>query len=184
MTEKNKWEIRKLNEDEIKLELFSSFRRRQVVTDCWRRVDGEWVIKPNPFVDEWSPKDYEFLVKCLKNTVLTGGVVYGAFVEGALKGFTSVEGEFFGSRGQYADLSCIHVSEELRGQHMGQKLFSHAANWAKEHGAQKLYISAHSAVETQAFYRSLGCVEAEEYHKEHVEREPYDCQMEYVLDFG
>ncbi|MCI8896985.1 MAG: hypothetical protein HFI61_04170, partial [Lachnospiraceae bacterium] len=35
------------------------------------------------------------------------------------------------------------------------------------------------AVETQAFYRAMGCVEAQEYNKEHVEKEPYDCQLEY-----
>jgi len=27
----------------------------------------------------------------------------------------------------------------------------------------------------------MGCAEAAEYHQKHVEAEPYDCQMEYVL---
>ncbi len=174
-------EVRKLNVDEINSSLFFEFHRRQVVTDCWRQVEGEWLIKPDPFVDDWSREDYEFLIGCLKNTINTGGVVYGAFVDGSLKGFVSVEGALLGSRRQYADLTCIHVSEEMRGSGIGKRLFLLAADWAREHGAEKLYISAHSAVETQAFYRRLGCVEAEEYQKEHVEREPYDCQMEYKL---
>lgn len=181
MDKKNDVTCRKLKEDEINRSLFSEFRRRQIVTDCWRRVDGEWVIKPEPFVDEWSEENYAFLVECLKNTVCTGGIVYGAFLEGHLKGFTSVEEELFGSGKQYADLTCIHVSEELRGSGIGKKLFLLAADWARGHGAKKLYISAHSAVESQAFYRRLGCVEAEEYSREHVEREPYDCQLEYRL---
>ena len=50
-----------------------------------------------------------------------------------------------------------------------------------ENGAGKLYISAHSAVESQAFYKSMGCVEAGEYNPEHVEKEPYDCQLECRL---
>ncbi len=41
-----------------------------------------------------------------------------------------------------------------------------------------LYISAHSAVETQAFYKKMGCTEAQQYRQEHVEQEPYDCQLE------
>ena len=45
----------------------------------------------------------------------------------------------------------------------------------------KLYISAHSAVESQAFYKAMGCVEAEVYHQGHVEEEPYDCQLECGL---
>ena len=46
---------------------------------------------------------------------------------------------------------------------------------------RKLYISAHSAVETQSFYRAMGCVEAEAYCAEHVEREPFDCQLECAI---
>lgn len=46
---------------------------------------------------------------------------------------------------------------------------------------RKLYISAHSAVESQAFYKQMGCVEAQVYHLKHVEAEPYDCQLECKL---
>ena len=53
--------------------------------------------------------------------------------------------------------------------------------WAKQKGAKKLYISAHSAVESQAFYKSMVCVEAEVYNQKHVEDEPYDCQLECGL---
>lgn len=172
---------RVIAETVIDRELFSDFRRRQVVTDCWRRVDGEWVIRSDPFIDEWSEEDYRELISCLRNTLRTGGIVYGAFEENLLKGFVSVEAEPLGSLGQYLDLSSIHVSEDRRGLGIGNRLFMLACDWAREHGAKKLYISAHSAVETQAFYRSRGCVEAEEYNKEHCEREPYDCQMEYQL---
>lgn len=172
---------RVIAETVIDRELFSDFRRRQVVTDCWRRVDGEWVIRSDPFIDEWSEEDYRELIFCLRNTLRTGGIVYGAFEENLLKGFVSVEAEPLGSLGQYLDLSSIHVSEDRRGLGIGNRLFMLACDWAREHGAKKLYISAHSAVETQAFYRSRGCVEAEEYNKEHCEREPYDCQMEYQL---
>lgn len=172
---------KKLKVDEINRELFSSFIRRQVVTDCWRREKGEWVIRPDPFIDDWSEADYAFLVECLKNTVSTGGVVYGAWVADRCKGFASVESALLGSRRQYADLSSIHVSEELRGAGIGKQLFLRAAGWAREHGAEKLYISAHSAAETQAFYRGIGCVDAEEFCWLHVEQEPYDCQLEYSL---
>ena len=79
------------------------------------------------------------------------------------------------------DLVEIYVSEELRGQGVGKKLFLKAKEWAKQHGAEKLYISAHSAVESQAFYKSMGCVEAREYSAKHVEKEPCDCQLECPL---
>lgn len=172
---------RELSENEITKELFARFIRRQFVNDVWRRENGEWVIKSEPFIDDWSADDYDFLVKCLKHTVLGGGFVYGAFADGVLKGFVSVEPELFGGEHKYLDLSSLHVSEDMRKNGIGRVLFGAAHEWAKAHGARKLYISSHSAVETQSFYKSMGCKEAALYNKEHVEREPFDVQLEKML---
>lgn len=171
-------EYRNLTSDEISVELFSHFIRHQNVTKCWRKENGQWIIKDDPFVDNWDEKEYNILVSCLKNTVVTGGFVYAAFCEGVLKGFVAAEPEIFGGEQRYIDLSSIHVSEDMRGKGIGKTLFLAAKAWAKEKGAKKLYISAHSAVESQAFYKKMGCVEAEVYNKEHVEKEPFDCQLE------
>ena len=108
-------------------------------------------------------------------------MLFGAFEGGVLKGFASVEGRPLGSRADMLDLSSLHVSRDRRGQGAGRRLFTLAAGWAREHGASKLYISAHSAVETQAFYRAMGCVEAAEYAPHHTAKEPCDCQLEYRL---
>ena len=172
---------RTINEPEICRELFKGFIRRQIVTKCRRRENNTWVIKDAPFVDDWSEEDYKTLVFCLKNTVSTGGLVYGAFSDGVLKGFVSVESELFGDEHKYLDLSCIHVSEDLRNLGIGANLFLEAKKWAKENGAERLYISAHSAVETQAFYKKMGCVDAVYIKQEHVEKEPFDCQLEIKL---
>lgn len=107
--------------------------------------------------------------------------MYGAFYEGTLKGFVSVEADIFGEEQGYMDLSSIHVSEDMRGKGIGKALFLAAKEWAKKKGAKKLYISAHSAVESQAFYKKMGCVEAEVYNMEHAEKEPFDCQLECKL---
>lgn len=174
-------EYRVLQEQEINRGLFRSFIRHQVVDQCLRRENGIWVVRSDPFIDDWTEDDYQILIDCLCNTVRTGGVIYGAFLDSKLKGFVSVENSFFGGEHHYCDLSALHVSEDMRREGIGKTLFFAAADWAKKQGAKKLYISAHSAIESQAFYRSIGCVEASEYNQKHVEAEPYDCQMEYVL---
>ena len=162
--------------------MFHSFRRRQEVTHCWRRVNGRWCVQDIAFIDEWTEKDYAELIASLQNTVSAGGAVFAAFDNtGSLKGFASVKADIFGADSKYMDLSNLHVSEEMRRNGIGRRLFQMAGAWAKEKGAEKLYISAHSAVESQAFYRALGCVEAQEYQQAHVEKEPCDCQMEYAL---
>ncbi len=147
--------------------------------DCLRREGDKWVIKSDPFIDDWSEEDYAFLVTCLKNTLSSGGFVYGAFEQNVLKGFVSVEPKLMA--GGYLDLSSIHVSEDMRGQGIGKVLFRAAADWAKAHGAKRLYISSHSAAESQAFYKAMGCVDAEICNKEHSEAEPFDRQLEYKI---
>jgi len=174
-------QYRALSSGEICRGLFQDFIRHQVVTKCWRRVSGKWVVRDDPFIDDWTEADYQTLISCLKNTVRSGGVVYAAFLDGVLKGFSSVESALFGGEQKYLDLTSIHVSEDVRGQGIGSELFSMAKEWAKKRGAEKLYISAHSAVESQAFYQKMGCVEAEVYNQKHVDKEPFDCQLECRL---
>lgn len=174
-------EYRDLPETEITRELFASFNRRQVVSDCWRKENGQWVIRHAPFIDDWSAEDYQFLIRCLQDTIRAGGLVHGAFENGSLKGFVAVLPEIFGGENRYIDLASLHVSQDMRGRGIGRALFLKAAEWARQQGAGKLYISAHSAVESQAFYRGMGCVEARQYHQKHVQEEPFDVQMELEL---
>lgn len=170
-----------LNTCDIKDSLFEHFVRRQLVTQCWRKVEGEWVVMDISFVDDWSKEDYERILSRLQHISASGGAVYGAFENRRLKGLAAVKATLFGRGGEYLDLTDIYVSQEARGLGIGRVLFGLAKVWAKAHGARKLYISAHSSIESQAFYRAMGCVEAKEYDLEHVRQEPFDCQLECEL---
>lgn len=167
--------------EDIEYSMFAFFDRTQVVTKCWRKIDGEWLIKDVPFIDNWSQEEYQEGVQYLKRVIELKGYVVGAFYNGQLKGFASVEYAIFGASAKYMNLSNIHVSKDMRQNGIGKKLFHLAKNWAKEHHAEKLYISAHSAIESQAFYKAMGCVEAVEYNKQLAEKEPCDCQLECSL---
>ena len=173
--------VRELSSEEIDRELFHAFIRRQEVNLCLRREGDGWVVRSDPFIDDWSEAEYAELIGCLQNTVRTDGRVWGAFADGVLKGFASVEGGIFGKTSRYMDLSCIHVSQDMRHAGIGRRLFDRAKAFARERGAGKLYISAHSAVESQAFYAAMGCVDAREINREHAEREPFDRQLECAL---
>ena len=170
-----------LKKEEINLLLFSNFDRYQEVTKCWRKENDKWVLKDISFTENWGPDEYESLVKCLQKTIMTGGTVFGAFSDNNLVGFASLENQFFGSKNDYLQLSSIHTSNSCRGRGIGKKLFNLVCKKAREAGAEKLYISAHSSEETISFYKALGCKEALEYNKNLVDKEPCDCQLEYVL---
>ena len=88
--------FRTLKIEEIERELFADFIRHQVVEDCWRKENDTWVVKSDPFVDDWSEKDYEELIQHLKTICLSKGFIYGAFCSGKLKGFVSVSSEKIG----------------------------------------------------------------------------------------
>lgn len=96
-------------------------------------------------------------------------------------GLAAVSNHPIGSTGQYRQLALLHVSADVRGNDIGRALFIRACGEARALGAQKLYISAHSSEETIAFYRRMGCTEAQEYDAALVALEPCDCQMEFTL---
>ncbi len=172
-------DYRFLTAEEISPTLLARFQRRQEVTHCWRKEDGLWVIRPaERTIGDWGEKEQDFICWCLSNTLASGGMVAGAFVDGKLKGILSVEPALFGSRKQYLEIPFLQVSREMRGRGIGRELFAMAKTFAADKGAEKLYISSNPAVETQAFYRAMGCVEAEEYSEAHVRQGPLDCQME------
>ncbi len=173
--------LRKIDKAEITPDLFASFERYQAVRRCWRKEDGRWVLRDIAFTEEWNRADYDELVLCLAYTLETGGAVWGAMLEDRLVGFASVEGRLFGPDGQYAQLSSLHVSRESRGSGLGRRLFACAVREGIRLRAQKLYISAHSSEESQAFYRAMGCVEAAHYDRELHDKEPCDCQLECAL---
>lgn len=170
-----------LTQQQIGPELFSGFDRWQNVTRCWRKENGSWVLRDIAFIDDWNEEEYTFLYDCLKNTLNTGGDVIAALEGNRLLGFASVENQPFGSQDEYLQLSSLHVSNGLRGRGIGSHLFAMSCLSAAQRGAKKLYLSGHSAEETQAFYRAMGCVEAAWYHPQLVAAEPCDCQLERQL---
>lgn len=174
-------QYRNLCADEIHSGLFLAFVRHQEVTKCWRKENNQWILKDDPFIDDWTQKDYQKLIAHLKQIIKTNGFVYAAFYQNQLKGFVSVAANLFGGEQAYLDMTELHVSKDFRHRGIGSILFCAAKEWAKKNGAKKLYLSTHSAFETQNFYRKMGCVEAKFAHQEHIRAEPYDCQLECVL---
>lgn len=174
--------IQSLLESALTPECLDTFMRRQVVQNVWRKKDGKWVIVPEPFIDDWDLQTRRKLVEQLRRDIAEGGAVFAALgKQGEIVAFSAVSGDRIGPQQEYADLLELHTDNRYRRKGLGRALFLQCASWALEHGAQKLYISAHSAEESQAFYRSIGCVDALWVSQQHVGKEPYDCQMEYAL---
>ncbi len=173
--------IKELKMEDCTPDMLKDFNRYQDVKRCWRKENGDRILKDIPFVEQWEDNEKKETVETLKRCIELGGSVFGAFTGGCLVGFASVDREFIGSKKEYAHMDMLHISFEHRSKGIGRKMFAAVCERAREFGAGKLYISSHSSEESQAFYKAVGCVEAEEVDPAAVEKEPCDCQIEFVL---
>ena len=50
--------IREIVTQELDIALFSDFHRHQQVNQCWRKVNGEWIVVDKPFAEDWGEREY------------------------------------------------------------------------------------------------------------------------------
>lgn len=158
-----------------------AFRRHQMVTEVWRKREGRWTLVPLAFEENWDIATCREIAADVAAHFETDQTAFGAFDGEELVGFVTVSHTPFGRTANYLELVCFQVSEPYRGQGIGKRLFAMAVEEAKRLGGEKLYISAHSSRETQAAYKALGCVQAQEINETLAAEEPLDVQLEYTL---
>jgi predicted GNAT superfamily acetyltransferase len=157
------------------------FIRRQVVTECWRNIDGEYKLVPVEFIEDWDINKCRDIAKTIVSGIKDGCIAIGAFNNENIVGYIYLSNKLFGSKNQYLEVLLYHVSEPYRNNGIGKALFLHAVEESRKLPVTSLYISAHSSKESQYAYRKIGCIDAIEINKEIAENEPFDIQMEYQL---
>ncbi|MDR0316808.1 MAG: GNAT family N-acetyltransferase [Treponema sp.] len=178
-----KIEIKELISDDINGSLLNNFDRYQKVTRHWKNKNGEWILIDEEYVVDWDRKKKNNVVKFFLNTIKEGkGYIFGAYEKEELIGFSVLLNNKFGTNEQYSQLKYLQVSYGHRHQGTGKELFRLCVEKAKKIGITKIYISANDSEETQKFYLDIGCKDAEEINSKLAEEEPYDRQMEYVIE--
>lgn len=157
------------------------FERRQTVRACWRRQNGAWTLARLAYEEGWNLPERRAIAADIARRMAAELSAFGAFHGDQLIGFITVSHALFGRSVRYAQLACFQVSAPFRRQGVGRQLFALAAQEARSLGADKLYISACSAVETLSAYRALGCTAASEINARLAAEEPYDVPLEYSL---
>lgn len=170
-----------LNEHNFNVNSLNNFKRYQDVTECYRLTDSGYAILPIRYTEDWSIAELKRLSEKIIRGLNSGNIALGAFANGEIIGFAYIDKTLFGSKNQYIDLAEFYVSAPYRNMGIGRKIFNMAAIKAKQLGASKLYISAHSAKESIAAYLSYGCIFAEEINEALAKKEPFDLQLEYAL---
>ena len=175
-------QYRQLALDDVSPDILEHFNRYQEVKKKWEKKDGEWALINSPHIlKNWDiTTKQQVVMKDCTESIGSGGCLCGAFDNEKLIGFCAISHNPIGSKEQYMQLRQIHVSYEYRGKGIGRKLFSLSADAMENCVTKKFYIVANPSEESQAFYRAMGCVDAEEIISELFEDE-YDVHMEYLL---
>lgn len=145
------------------------------------RETGEYELKEINWTDKELPNGFSWHLQRYKDTVSSGGKVFGCFDENTLVGYGTVNAEIFGIQERYILLDQLFVSKDYRRKGIGKTLFYLCAEQAKVFGAKKLFLCAGSSENTMAFYHRLGCQPASETNQKLYEEDPRDIQLEFIL---
>lgn len=173
--------FKELSLEEVQENFLSTFNRYQETQQVLVKHNDQLMMKTDSFIDDWDEVNKLSVVQSLRACVQAGGSVIGVYHQADLIAFANVESTRFGIRNEYVELPYIHVSNDLRGNGIGKKLFEVCCEKAKLLGAEKLYVAAHPSIETQCFYKQMGCTLASEINDEILNKEPLDLQMERLL---
>jgi N-acetylglutamate synthase-like GNAT family acetyltransferase len=174
-------EFKELSPYDVNNNLLDNFNRYQEVKKCYVKNNGEWIVKSNEYIENWDQNKKHDVINNFSNTIKEGGFVIGAYDNNKLIGFSVLLNKIFG-KNKYIELKYIHVSFGYRNKGIGKILFELCIRKAKDIGIKRIYISANSSEETQRFYLGIGCIDALEINKKAAEDEPYDRQMEYIIE--
>ena len=173
-------EIRKLTQ--LELPLIWTINRAEVIDGIYHLRDGKLVLEPEHFdAPGWHPDTPKHYHPHLEDCFARGGHFWGAFNGEKLIGVATLEEKFIGSKKDTLQLKFLHASNGYRKQGLGRRLFSVAAEQARDMGAAKMYISSTPSENTVHFYFHLGCQLAEEIDPELFALEPEDIHLEYRL---
>lgn len=173
--------ITELNRENFCETSLDGFERYQKVDSCWRKLGKEYVLTPVSYVENWSKNELRRIARMLLDECERGAKAFLAVNGGEVIGFALLDTAMFGASCIYATLAELYVSAPFRNKGVGKKLFLRASKEALSLGADKLYISAHSAEDTISAYRNWGCVFADEINYALAEKEPFDLQLEFDL---
>ncbi len=177
----DKIQIVTLNNGNFNENSLDDFILNQNVTKCWRKVNDGYKLVDVSYIEDWNLSQRREMAQKVLSAIHSGDIALATVIDNTVIGFAIVKKNFFGSKRQYVDLAEFYVTMPFRRYGIGKMLFKKVSCEAKNIGAKKLYISAHSAEEIISAYKKYGCVFAQEIDKAHVEKEPCDLQLEYDL---
>lgn len=172
--------IKKVSINNITDDFLKGFNRYQETNEVLYYHEGSLLRRVDKFTESWQEEKLVEVSRYLRETAKKGGIVYAAYSGKHVIGFTCIENYMFEG---YINLPYIHIDHRYRGRGVGKELLLFIGLEALMKAAKYLYISAHPAVESQAFYERMGCKLVSNVNKKLLEVEPLDIQLELPLSY-
>jgi len=183
--------VRAMTAEDLHVHMMDEFDRHQEITRIVRK-NGRVQKLRKPRVEDWAAG---FTKGSISNFIYH--VYFRQYFGGEPKVFAAFRGNQVvgfahwrfmedlklkrSKQTTFAILDRLFVSQECRRMGLGRQLFDLCAQAARAEGAPMLYISTEPAVETQAFYRSLGCVKTKTDLGPVMRAPKHDIPLEYSL---
>jgi predicted N-acetyltransferase YhbS len=173
-------DMRLLTRDEV--ELIWTIDRSEVHHHTYEVHGGQLVRTPKYLeIPGWRADAVENETPVLLDCFDRGGTFLGVFDAEALIGMGVLESARVGRAGDQMQLAYLYVSRAFRGRGVGTQLFEAALSFAREAGANALYVSATPTENTVDFYLNRGCILARESDPGLLSAEPDDIHLLYLL---
>ena len=173
----NIMEIKLINSNNFTRDSLKGFRRYQEVKNVYRLQNGNLTLVYNPFIEDWdAARLFEKAEEILSGQYVTYCAYEGNHVVGEIMLIPKP------NKGRLI-IDSFHVSRDCRRRGIGRALFEAARQEALKMGAHALYASCCSSEETINFYSAMGFRLSSDPIPSLAEAEPYDLQMECMIDY-
>ena len=173
---------RAMTVEDLHTRMMDDYDEYQEITHIMRK-NGRVKKLRKPRVEDWPAEGKTIFVKnwfipkvYMRQYYPGQPFVFAAFLGDQVIAF-AIWDHYWGEEKEYAVLLRLFVSRECRRMGLGRQLFTLCAQAARAEGAQKLFISTEPTVETQQFYKSMGCTAA----KKRLFGPKHDIPLEYSL---
>lgn len=131
--------------------------RSESIAEEYRVEGGRLGVVPRRLeAPSWSAEGLQNYVARVRALLRRGGEALGAWRDGRLVGFATLDVTGVGGDPSILQLDMLYVSRDSRGQGIGRRLTTALADRARELGATALYISATPTRGTVDAYLRLG----------------------------
>jgi predicted GNAT superfamily acetyltransferase len=114
---------KELSKDDIQENMLKNFIRYQEVRKSYRKINNEWKIIDNKYIEDWAENEKRNIINDIKNILENNeGYVFGIYKNKNLIGFSILLNKKFGSEKQYIQLDVMVISYKYRNKGYGKML--------------------------------------------------------------